>query len=63
MVNAKLYDGRLAVRMGLGDDFDYDVKMLQSVLTEYIDANWAEDDTGTLDMTQEEGEAVLSRDD
>lgn len=57
------YDGRLTVRMGLGDDFDYDVKMLQSVLTEYIDVNWAEDDTGTLDMTQEEGEAVLSRDD
>ncbi len=56
------YEGRLTVRMGLTDDFDYDMKMLQSIWTDYIQGQWSEDDTGTLDLTKEEGEAVLSRD-
>lgn len=57
-----LYQNRLTVTMGLNDDFHYDMKMLQAAQEEYIQANWSDDDTGSLDMTRKDGEAVLSKD-
>ncbi|MBQ3090580.1 MAG: FtsQ-type POTRA domain-containing protein [Oscillospiraceae bacterium] len=56
-----LYDGRLTVKMGLADDFHYDVKMLHAAQERYINDNWTEEDSGTLDMTKNTGEAVLSK--
>lgn len=56
-----LYDGRITVKMGLADDFDYDLKMLHAAVDSYISENWTADDTGTLDMTKADGEAVLSK--
>lgn len=56
------YDNRLTVKMGLNDDFDYDLKMLQAAEEQYIQDNWSDGDTGTLDMTKRDGEAVLSKD-
>ena len=56
------YDNRLTVKMGLNDDFDYDLKMLQAAEEQYIQDNWSDADTGTLDMTKRDGEAVLSKD-
>lgn len=57
-----LYDNRLTVKMGLNDDFHYDIKMLQAAQEEYIQENWSETDTGTLDMSRQDGEAILSKD-
>lgn len=56
------YQNRLTIKMGLNDDFHYDLKMLQAAEENYIQDNWTEDDTGTLDMTKGEGEALLSKD-
>lgn len=56
------YDERLNVKMGLNDDFAYDLKMLSAAQESYINDNWSSGDTGTLDMTKREGEAVLSKD-
>lgn len=57
------YDNRLTVKMGLNDDFAYDIRMLQH-LESYIDENWSQGQTGTLDMTKRGGDAnaVLSLD-
>ncbi|MGM9593621.1 MAG: cell division protein FtsQ/DivIB [Candidatus Onthomonas sp.] len=55
------YDNRLTVKMGLNDDFGYDLKMLQAAEEQYIQDNWSDADTGTLDMTKRDGEAVLSK--
>ena len=56
------YDNRLTVKMGLNDDFAYDIKMLLAAEEGYIAENWSQGETGTLDMTKREGEAVLSLD-
>lgn len=56
------YDNQLIVKMGLNDDFGYDLRMLQAAEEKYIQTNWLESDTGTLDMTKQEGEAILSKD-
>ena len=58
-----LYENRLSVKMGLADDFVYDLKMLTAAEEKYISENWGPNDTGTLDMTRAEGQAHLSRDD
>lgn len=57
-----LYDSRLTVKMGLNDDFAYDLKMLQAAEENYIQDNWSDSDSGTLDMTKQDGEAILSKD-
>ncbi|MCC8130091.1 MAG: FtsQ-type POTRA domain-containing protein [Clostridiales bacterium] len=57
-----LYDGRLRVKMGLNDDFEYDLKMLQAAHESYIDENWSDSDTGELDMTKTDVAAALSKD-
>ncbi|MCC8183141.1 MAG: FtsQ-type POTRA domain-containing protein [Clostridiales bacterium] len=57
-----LYDGRLRVKMGLNDDFDYDLKMLQAAHESYIDENWSDTDTGELDMTKTDVAAALTKD-
>lgn len=56
-----VYDNRLTVKMGLADDFHYDLKMLHAAIDSYINENWTESDSGTLDMTKGDGEAVLSK--
>lgn len=56
------YENRLTVKMGLTDDFLYDLKMLSAAEEGYIAEHWSQGDTGTLDMTKGEGEAVLSTD-
>ncbi len=56
-----LYDNQITVKMGLADDFSYDLKMLHAAVESYIGENWSEEDTGTLDMTKGDGEAVLSK--
>ena len=56
------YNNRLSVKMGLADDFNYDLKMLSAAEQGYIAENWSQGDTGTLDMTKREGEAILSLD-
>lgn len=56
------YENRLTVKMGLADDFYYDLKMLAAAEEGYIAEHWSQGDTGVLDMTKREGEAVLSLD-
>lgn len=56
-----LYDNQVTVKMGLTDDFVYDLKMLHAAVDSYISENWSEEDTGILDMTKGDGEAVLSK--
>ena len=56
-----LYDNQITVKMGLADDFSYDLKMLHAAVESYISENWSDEDTGTLDMTKGDGEAVLSK--
>lgn len=56
------YQDRLTVLMLLDGDFDYEAKLLSSVLEDYISVNWSETDSGTLDMTYEDGQTHLTRD-
>lgn len=57
-----VYQNRLRTLMKLDADFDYQVKLLNSVLEDYIALNWSEKDSGTLDMTYEDGQTHLIRD-
>ena len=54
-----MYDQRLTVKMNLSSDFDYNVRALSKVMDEYVSAKWSADDTGTLDMTLEDGKPHL----
>jgi len=56
------YAGRLTVRMKLSADFDYDVRVLATVMAEYVESKWPAEDTGTLDMTLDDGLPHLIRD-
>lgn len=56
------YKNRLTVKMGLTDDFSYDLKMLQAAEEDYIQENWSDTDTGTFDLSKQDGEAILSKD-
>lgn len=56
------YAGRLTVKMKLSSDFDYQMRVLSTVMEEYVLATWDADDTGTLDMTLEDGRPHLIRD-
>ena len=56
------YNNRLTVKMGLNDDFSYDLKMLLSAEEGYIAEKWSQGETGTLDMTKRDGEAHLTPD-
>jgi len=49
------YAGRLTVRLKLSSDFDYEMRVLSTVMEEYVNAKWAPEDTGTLDMTLDDG--------
>lgn len=54
-----LYENRLTVKMSLAADFDYDMRVLATVLEEYVDTKWTETDRGTLDLTNEDGQPHL----
>lgn len=49
------YAGRLTVKMKVAADFDYDVRVLATVMEEYVESKWEAEDTGTLDMTLDDG--------
>lgn len=53
------YGGRLEVRMKLSSDFDYEMRMLQEVMTNYVEAKWKDTDTGALDFTLSDGQPHL----
>ena len=56
------YQDRLTVKMRLDADFEYQTKLLKSILEEYITVNWTKEDTGTLDMTYGDGQTRLTKD-
>lgn len=56
------YQGRLKVKIPLESDFEYQVKLFNSILEDYITVNWSEKDSGTLDMTYHDGQTHLIRD-
>ena len=56
------YADRLEVKMKLSSDFDYQVRVLEKVMEEYVLTKWGAEDTGTLDMTQSDGKPHLIRD-
>ena len=49
------YAGRLTVKMKMSADFDYDMRVLATVMEEYVESKWSAEDTGTLDMTLDDG--------
>lgn len=57
------YQDRLTVKLRVDADFEYQTKLLKSILEEYISVNWTESDTGTLDMTYGDGQTRLTKDD
>lgn len=56
------YAGRLTVKMKLSADFDYDVRVLATVMADYVESTWSAEDTGTLDLTLDDGLPHLIRD-
>lgn len=55
------YADRLEVRMKLASDFDYQMRVLDTVMQDYVLVKWDETDTGTLDITMEDGLPHLIR--
>lgn len=55
------YADRLEVRLKLTADFDYQMRMLSTVMEDYVCNKWDEGDTGTLDVTMEDGLPHLIR--
>lgn len=56
------YAGRLEVKMKLSSDFDYQMRVLSTVMEEYVNAKWDAAETGILDMTMEDGLPHLIKD-
>lgn len=56
------YADRLVVKMKVASDFDYQVRVLEKVMEEYVLPKWDAGDTGVLDMTQSDGKPHLIRD-
>ncbi|MBR1780569.1 MAG: FtsQ-type POTRA domain-containing protein [Oscillospiraceae bacterium] len=56
-----LHDGRLTVKIDLNADFDYEIRVLATVMEEYVDTKWSATDSGTLDLTNEDGRPHLIR--
>lgn len=57
------YQQRLDVKIPLESDFEYQIKLFNSILEDYITVNWSDSDSGTLDMTYNDGQTHLIRDD
>ena len=55
------YEGRLRVKIPLESDFDYKVKYFARILNDYVNVKWSSKDTGTLDMTFDDGHPHLIR--
>ncbi|MCD7820701.1 MAG: FtsQ-type POTRA domain-containing protein [Clostridiales bacterium] len=53
------YDGRIQVKLPIEADYGEKIKYFSEILTDYVADNWAEDDTGTLDMTFSDGNPHL----
>lgn len=56
------YANRLTVRMNLSSDFDYQMRVLATVMEDYVLSKWSDTDTGVLDMTLDDGLPHLIRD-
>lgn len=56
-----LYENRLTIRLAQDMDYDYQARLIQTVLDEYVTTEWTETDTGTLDMTFADGNPRLSK--
>ena len=56
------YAERLTVRMNLSTDFDYNMRVLATVMEEYVEEEWSASDTGTLDLTNDDGLPHLIKD-
>lgn len=57
------YQDRLTIKMPVDADFEYQTKLLKSILEDYISVNWTGSETGTLDMTYGDGQTRLTQDD
>lgn len=55
------YAGRLEVKMKLSSDFDYQMRVLSKVMEEYVLSKWDAADTGTLDLTMDDGRPHLRK--
>ncbi|MCD8086154.1 MAG: FtsQ-type POTRA domain-containing protein [Clostridiales bacterium] len=55
------YQNRLTIRLLQDEDYDYKAKLILGVLENYVDANWEDGDTGTLDMTFSDGNPRLTK--
>ncbi len=55
------YEGRIKVKIPLESNFDYKIKYFAKILTEYVDVKWSDKDTGTLDMTYDDGHPHLTK--
>lgn len=55
------YADRLEVRLKLASDFDYQMRVLSTVMEDYVLAKWDAEDTGTLDITMDDGLPHLIR--
>lgn len=55
------YQNRLTIKLLLGMDYDYQAKLIRSVLDTYVSTTWADKDTGTLDMTFSDGNPRLTK--
>ncbi len=56
------YQNRLTIKLLQDEDYDYKAKLILGVLEDYVDANWEDGDTGTLDMTFSDGNPRLTKD-
>ncbi|MCD8126302.1 MAG: FtsQ-type POTRA domain-containing protein [Clostridiales bacterium] len=55
------YQNRLTIKLLQDKDYDYKAKLILGVLEDYVDANWEDGDTGTLDMTFSDGNPRLTK--
>ncbi len=55
------YQNRLTILLLQDEDYDYKAKLILGVLENYVDANWEDGDTGTLDMTFSDGNPRLTK--
>lgn len=53
------YQGRIKVKIALDADFDYQIKYFAKILSDYLPEHWLDTDTGTLDMTYDDGHPHL----
>lgn len=56
-----LYQNRLTIKLLQEMDYDYQARLIQKVLDDYVSESWTAEDAGTLDMTFSDGNPRLSK--